>query len=146
MLTYLFRFVKYWYTLIQDFRLNLNPSPDRIVESSFSDLSKKMDNALSHTLDIFTKLPSFKAYCPTAYFIQLIFFWFFFIANQVWWDFANLCIFVIVQSELFKNNQLFFHFIIGYWTIKRVFKIPNSVKIFKQIRQNKEVDLPPPYS
>ena len=32
-----------------------------------------MDNALSLTLDIFTKLPSLKAYFPTAYFIQFFF-------------------------------------------------------------------------
>ena len=50
-------------------------------------------------LDIFIKLLSLKAYCPapTAYFSQL-FFYFFFV--------ANLCLFVIVRSELFKNGKV----------------------------------------
>ena len=64
--------------LFRNFHLNPNPSPDRRVEPlcliNFSDLSQKNDNALSLTLDIFIKLPSLKAFCPTTYFIQFFFF------------------------------------------------------------------------
>ena len=97
-------------------------------------------------LDIFTKLPSLKAYFPTAYFIQ--FFLVFLHCKPSLVRFCkslHICNSTVRAFQKWKCSRVFTIFSLYNWILnnKRVFKIPNSVVIFKQIRQNKEVDLPP---
>ena len=95
-----------------------------------------MDNALSLTLDTFIKLPSLKAYCPTAYFFKT-----FFLHCKS--SLVRFC-----KSLHICNSTVSFSKMESFSCLqninKRVSKIPNAFVIFGQIRQNKEVDFPPP--
>ena len=98
--------------LFRNFHLNLNPFSDIRVEplclyAIFWPFQKKIDIALSLTLDIFIKLPSLKAYCPNCL-LYLIFFSFSSLQTkfgEILQIYAYLLL-ILIRSELFKNGKV----------------------------------------